>query len=266
MGKDMSMKDYPKDIQEFVKERSVNYDEKDPLIVQFLFNQQPEGWEFWWEVANGNLDLFYEKYPKKEEKSPIDRLTDINEDCNWKVWSSTPSGKLFLDEFIGCLTPNKIEIDDIEVKEPEILNNDSIVEKVIESFKERSNVGFKKYGTNLDRKDLSPLEWINHFQQELQDAILYAEKLKEDLPTQSPRVMVIHERDHFDNEEIVIGVASDRKNALRIIDEYYGTESTLSEFKDIRDSGLDFTANIEVPGGLGGKYSIWVEDFYINEV
>ena len=267
MEKRMLMEDYPKDIQEFVKKRSKYYTEKGTLLAQFYFDEQPEGWVFWWEIANGNLDIFYKKYPKNEEEkeNPIERLTKLNEDCNWKAFGEKYD-KMFLDEFIGLLTPNKIEIDDIEVKEPEILNNDSIVAKVIDSFKERSNVGFKKYGTNLDRKDLSVLEWISHAQQESMDLTLYLEKLKEDLPTQSPRVMVIRERDHFDNEEIVIGVASDRKNALRIIDEYYGKESTMSEFKDVRDSNIDFTANIEVPGGLGGKYSIWVEDFYINEV
>lgn len=58
------------------------------------------------------------------------------------------------------------------------LNEDSIVKSVIDSFKERSEAGFKKYGTNLDRNDLSVLEWLQHLQEELQDAILYAEKLK----------------------------------------------------------------------------------------
>jgi hypothetical protein len=143
---------------------------------------------------------------------------------------------------------------------------DSIVNSVIQSFKERSEVGFKKYGTNLDRKDLSALEWINHFQQELQDGILYAEKLKSYVPNQIPRVIVINEKDSSDGEINVIGVASDRENALRIIKEYYGEESTILNFKDIRDSGLDFTALIEVPGDLGGKYNIWADDFYINEV
>ena len=57
---------------------------------------------------------------------------------------------------------------------------DSIVNNVVESFKSRSEAGLKKYGTNLDRKDLSFLEWINHLQMELQDAILYAEKLKKE--------------------------------------------------------------------------------------
>ena len=60
------------------------------------------------------------------------------------------------------------------------LPEDSIVKNVVESFKERSETGFKKYGTNLDRKDLNLLEWLNHLQMELQDAILYAEKLKQE--------------------------------------------------------------------------------------
>ena len=55
---------------------------------------------------------------------------------------------------------------------------DSIVESVIEQFKQRSEVGKVKYGITLDRTDLSRLEWINHAQQEAMDMILYLEKLK----------------------------------------------------------------------------------------
>ena len=55
---------------------------------------------------------------------------------------------------------------------------DSIVEKVIERFKTRAEMGFKKYGTDLDRTDLCLLDWICHMQEELHDAILYLEKLK----------------------------------------------------------------------------------------
>jgi hypothetical protein len=55
---------------------------------------------------------------------------------------------------------------------------DSIVAAVIASFKQRSEFGQKKYGTNLDRTDLSFLQWVQHMQEELMDAILYLEKLK----------------------------------------------------------------------------------------
>ena len=56
---------------------------------------------------------------------------------------------------------------------------DSIVESVIKQFKERSDVGIQKYGTTLDRNDLTTLEWINHAQQEAMDFVLYLEKLKQ---------------------------------------------------------------------------------------
>ena len=55
---------------------------------------------------------------------------------------------------------------------------DSIVNSVITAFIGRSNVGLQKYGTTLDRDDLSILDWIQHAQEEHMDAILYLEKLK----------------------------------------------------------------------------------------
>ena len=58
---------------------------------------------------------------------------------------------------------------------------DTIVENVISSFKERSEVGIKKYNKTMDRSDLSSLEWLQHLQEELMDATLYIEKLKKEL-------------------------------------------------------------------------------------
>jgi hypothetical protein len=55
---------------------------------------------------------------------------------------------------------------------------DSVVKAVVAKFLERAAVGKKKYGTNLDRKDLLLKDWIIHAQEELMDAILYLEKLK----------------------------------------------------------------------------------------
>jgi hypothetical protein len=56
---------------------------------------------------------------------------------------------------------------------------DSIVESVIANYKTRANIGQTKYGTNLDRTDLNTKDWIEHLQQELMDAVLYLEKLKQ---------------------------------------------------------------------------------------
>lgn len=58
---------------------------------------------------------------------------------------------------------------------------DSVVTSIINKFKSRAVFGFKKYGTNLDRNDLSVLDWIQHAQEEHMDAILYLEKLKQEV-------------------------------------------------------------------------------------
>jgi GR25 family glycosyltransferase involved in LPS biosynthesis len=67
---------------------------------------------------------------------------------------------------------------------PQIIESptsDSIVNSVIDSFVKRSNLGLQKYGTTLDRNDLSVLDWIQHAKEEHMDAILYLEKLKTEL-------------------------------------------------------------------------------------
>lgn len=56
---------------------------------------------------------------------------------------------------------------------------DSIVKSVVQKFLDRAAFGKKKYGTDLDRTDLSVLDWIQHAQEEHMDAILYLEKLKQ---------------------------------------------------------------------------------------
>jgi hypothetical protein len=58
---------------------------------------------------------------------------------------------------------------------------DSVVSAIIQKFQERAAAGKKKYGTDLDRTDLSVLEWIQHAQEEHMDAILYLEKLKKEI-------------------------------------------------------------------------------------
>jgi hypothetical protein len=57
---------------------------------------------------------------------------------------------------------------------------DSIVTSVIDQFKDRAIKGKEKYGVDLDRNDLSLLEWIEHAKQEHMDAILYLEKIKQE--------------------------------------------------------------------------------------
>jgi hypothetical protein len=53
---------------------------------------------------------------------------------------------------------------------------DGIVNQVIEKMKNRSEVGIKKYGTTLEQNNTD--DFLNHLQEELMDAILYIQKLK----------------------------------------------------------------------------------------
>uniref|UniRef100_A0A6C0D6J3 Uncharacterized protein n=1 Tax=viral metagenome TaxID=1070528 RepID=A0A6C0D6J3_9ZZZZ len=64
-------------------------------------------------------------------------------------------------------------------------NTDSVVRSIVNKFLQRSSFGKQKYGTDLDRKDLSTFDWINHAQEELMDAILYLEKLKQETQNKS---------------------------------------------------------------------------------
>ena len=54
---------------------------------------------------------------------------------------------------------------------------DRIVESVRNDLKRRSELGIKKYGTTLDRNDLTEVEWLNHAYEECLDKALYLKKL-----------------------------------------------------------------------------------------
>ncbi len=54
---------------------------------------------------------------------------------------------------------------------------DAIVAKVIEAYKTRSEIGIAKYGTTLEENNTD--DFLQHLQEELMDATLYVEKLKE---------------------------------------------------------------------------------------
>ena len=74
----------------------------------------------------------------------------------------------------------KIEITIEELREligasPRV--KDSIVNSVLEKYAKRSEVGQKKYNTNLDRTDLTQNDWLTHAQEEAMDLSLYLEKL-----------------------------------------------------------------------------------------
>jgi|TARA_R100001244_G_C5130274_1_gene125592 hypothetical protein len=58
------------------------------------------------------------------------------------------------------------------------MSRDKIISKVIKKIKERSDVGYKKYGVTLHDDEPHLHKWLNHIQEELMDAVNYIEKLK----------------------------------------------------------------------------------------
>ena len=58
---------------------------------------------------------------------------------------------------------------------------DTIVEAVRQDLLDRSERGIAKYGTTMDRGDLSLEEWIQHALEEAMDLSLYLKKISIEL-------------------------------------------------------------------------------------
>ena len=58
---------------------------------------------------------------------------------------------------------------------------DKNVENVVKQLRDREEEGLQKYGVTTERKDLTTLQWLQHLQEELMDASVYIEKLKNEI-------------------------------------------------------------------------------------
>jgi hypothetical protein len=65
----------------------------------------------------------------------------------------------------------------------EIEFRDPVVQSVVNKFVDRSDVGFAKYGKTLRDDQSEIFTWLNHLQEELMDATLYLQRLKEEVCT-----------------------------------------------------------------------------------
>ena len=59
--------------------------------------------------------------------------------------------------------------------------NDPIVEAAIAELRKRSQEGILKYGTTMARTDIDLLGWMQHFKEELMDAVVYVTRIQRDL-------------------------------------------------------------------------------------
>lgn len=69
----------------------------------------------------------------------------------------------------------------VRVEHLKIVNradSEEIEEAVINQIRSRRDAGRSKYGTTMERTDLSILQWVQHAQEEAMDFSIYLEKLK----------------------------------------------------------------------------------------
>ena len=66
------------------------------------------------------------------------------------------------------------------MKKTSYVFRDPVVQRVVDKFVSRSDVGYEKYGVTLEEDKSNIFQWINHLQEELMDAVLYLQKLKEE--------------------------------------------------------------------------------------
>ena len=71
------------------------------------------------------------------------------------------------------------------MRSKEIKFRDPVVERVVDKFVSRSDVGFEKYGTTLEderRLKMKGLQkYLNDIQEELMDAVLYIQAARDEL-------------------------------------------------------------------------------------
>lgn len=135
--------------------------------------------------------------PKKERKLALKRMeqqrgfSDENELLmSAFTWEQTKEGQKYWDSLENTPMEEQfahffkalggIDVDSLQVNEPEEVKPDPIVESVVNQLRDRSVVGIRKYGTTLDRNDLTFGEWIQHALEESMDLTLYLTKMKKE--------------------------------------------------------------------------------------
>ena len=91
----------------------------------------------------------------------------------------------------------------------EINFRDPIVERVVEKFVSRSDVGFKKYGHTLHDERTKKMKglgkYLNDVQEELMDAILYIQACREEIQDLSEEALIkdFEDTDYLEFEELL---------------------------------------------------------------
>jgi hypothetical protein len=116
-------------------------------------------------------------------KEPLDEWIEIKGNYTWFEYKSN----LF----------NKIK-EKINMRKQEIEFRDPVVQSVVNKFVDRSDVGFAKYGKTMRDDKSDVFVWLNHLQEELMDATLYLQRLKEEISDLREEKALINELNEID--------------------------------------------------------------------
>jgi hypothetical protein len=84
------------------------------------------------------------------------------------------------------------------MRKQEIEFRDPVVQCVVNKFVDRSDVGFAKYGKTMRDDKSDVFVWLNHLQEELMDATLYLQRLKEEITTLREEKALLQELNDID--------------------------------------------------------------------
>lgn len=93
---------------------------------------------------------------------------------------------------------------------------DSIVFEIIKEFGERAQKGYEKYGTDMDRTDLSVTDWCQHLREELMDGLVYLTRLKRDISFLEQELTALrnaHKENKSEDEDFVF----ERKAGTKVV-------------------------------------------------
>lgn len=117
--------------------------------------EKNESFGFEEQTTPKNLQDKYEPHPHNEV------------DYSHVYEKTVKSVKNSMEDYYNSLTPDTHML---------ISKTDSIVEQVIREHVVRAQMGKRKYNTDLDRTDLSVIDYLQHAKEEAMDLALYLEK------------------------------------------------------------------------------------------
>ena len=121
---------------------------------------------------------------------------------------------------------------------------DPVVQSVVNKFIDRSDVGFAKYGKTLRDDQSDIFVWLNHLQEELMDATLYLQRLKEEISTLREEKALLKELNDIDVID-AFEVRVKKKNPLKsknVIGDHYSftIDEPMRFVSDITNEHLNF--------------------------